>query len=137
MKVLEPGHKYMLKNLGTPSYGILTFIKRSSKAVDYGPTEHIGTNTQEVLRALIDRSEYLNNVLPCDETRDAIYHLRMALFNYEVRAYRRKQEELNKEAGEHVSDIEPSADRMGYDDIPFTEHMIEERPVGDDGHILI
>lgn len=102
MRVLEPGHIYSLPHLEGEGAEILTFIKRSGGAIDYGPTEHPGTNTQEVIRALIDRSKYLDNVLPCDETKDAIYFLRMALYSYEVRVYRRKMEHKNKKRLDHT-----------------------------------
>lgn len=137
MIIIEPGHKYYLSHLESEGFETLTFIKRSSKAIDYGDQEHEGTNSQEVIRALIDRTQYLDEVLQCDESKDAIYYLRMALFMYEVRAYRRKKEKLNKESGLHESNIEPNSHRDGYDDIPFTEYEIENLPVGNDGHILI
>ena len=65
------------------------------------------TTTQEVLRALIDRTEYLDNVIHCTETQDAIWHLRMALFCYEARAYRRKQEGKNRQKPEHDDTMRP------------------------------
>lgn len=136
MKIVEPGHVYQLPHLESKGSERLTFIKRSSGAVDYSDAEHPGTNTQEVLRALIDRTKFLNDVLPCLETQDAVYHLRMVLYLYEVRAYRRKQAKLNKKAGQHIDDIEPNAWRDGYDDVPFTEYEIEKLPTGPDGHVI-
>ena len=135
MKIVEQGHVYDLKNLESPGSQRLTFIKRSSGAIEY-TDEHPGTNTQEVIRALIERSIYLNDVIPCAETEDAIYHLRMALFCYEVRAWRRKQEKLNKKAPRHDDTEPPNSHRDGYDGIPFSEYKIEELPVGDDGHVI-
>lgn len=131
MNVIEPGHVYELPNLCDPGHQTLTFIKRSSGAIDYKDAEHPGTNTQSVLRALIDRTKYLDDVLEAEETQDAVYHLRMALFVYEARAWRRKQQKLNGEAG--VS--EPTGDR--YDDVPFSEWEIEKLPVGEDGHVVV
>lgn len=133
MKVIETGHVYDLKRLESKGYERLTFIKRSSGAIQYND-EHSGTNTQEVIRALIERTGYLHSVLPCDETADAIYYLRMALYCYEVRAYRRKQQKYNKHANLHESN-EPNPHRDGYDDVPFSEFEIETLPVGKDGHI--
>lgn len=130
MKVIEPGHIYELPNLEHSGTQQLTFIKRSSGAVDYGDQEHPGTNTQSVLRALIDRTLFLDDVLTAVETQDAAYYLRMALYTYEARAWRRKQQKLNREAG--VND--PGEER--YTDVPFSEQDIEQRPVGHDGHII-
>lgn len=137
MKVLEPGHVYELEHLGTPGCEVLTFIRRNSAAITH-ESEHPGTNTQEVLRALIDRSIFLNHVLPCAETEDAIEYLRMALACYEARALRRKREKLNREAGQH----EEARER--YEDVPFIgdfvtpwhERGIEAAPTrASDGHI--
>lgn len=150
MKVIEPGHIYELENLESPGAQRLTFIKRSSKMIDYGETEHPGTNTQELFRAIIelakvglDRSEYLNSVQSCQETEDAIAfcrevvsNARLALYSYEVRALRRKRAKLNKEAGKHVDEGDMSAHRDGFNDIPFSAEDIENLPVGPDGHIV-
>jgi hypothetical protein len=134
MRVLEAGHVYELQHLDAEGHETLTFIRRNSKAITHA-FEHPGTNTQEVLRALIDRTKFLNDVIPCDETQDAIYYLRMALFCYEARAWRRKQQKLNREAGEHVNPDER------YTDVPFNEYRIEdltgleEKATGPDGHL--
>lgn len=129
MKVLEPGHVYELAHIERDGSETLTFLRRNSAAITH-ELEHPGTNTQEVLRALIDRSQFLDAVIPCPETQDAIYYLRMALFCYEARAWRRKRQRLNRAAGIH------SEGRERYDDVPFTEHMIEARSTGLDGHII-
>ena len=130
MKIVEAGHRYALKHVDSDGYELLTFIRRNSSAITH-ESEHPGTNVQEVLRALIDRSLFLDDVIPAPETMDAVWHLRMALFSYEARAYRRKQQKLNRKKPEH----EQTGDR--YDDVPFTEHEIENHPVGPDGHLLI
>lgn len=138
MRIVEPGHVYACHNLCDNGEQTLTFVKRSSKAIYYGHLEHKGTNTQEVLRALIDRCWFLNSVIPCQETQDAVYHLRMALFLFEVRAVRRKVSKLNRAAGAHVDDVDLTAHRDGYKDIPFSEFNIEHRPTDHkDGHLLL
>lgn len=129
MKVIENGHVYYLEHLEARGHELLTFIRRNSAAITH-ESEHPGTNTQEVLRALIDRTEFLDHVIPSVETRDAAWHLRMALFCYEARAWRRKQAKQNKTA--EVNEYE---DR--YKDVPFNEQDIEGRPYGHDGHIIL
>ena len=149
MKVIEPGHVYEVMNLEHPGTQLLTFVKRSSKAIDYGNTEHPGTNSQEVMRVVIDvleglveRTLFLDDVIPCDETptaatrlENAIQEVCGAFYEYEARAWRRKQEKLNKEAGKH-SEQDVNAHRDGYNDVPFTEHNIHLLPVGPDGHVI-
>lgn len=136
MHVLDPGHVYELKQLGTDQTVQLKFVKRSGGAVQYDE-EWPGLQVQEVLRALIDRSQYLNDILPCAETTNAIWHLRMALFEYEARAYRRKQEHVNRLNPAHDDEERPRLWRNNiYADVPFNEEDIESLPIGSDGHIV-
>jgi hypothetical protein len=129
MKVHDPGHIYECEQLGGGTQ-MLTFVKRSSDAVTY-KEEWPGMQTQEVLRALIDRTIFLNDILPCSETEEALKHLRCALYWYEVRAYRRKQQKVNRTDHPHTeSSIETK-------DIPFTSEGIEHLKIGEDGHIIV
>lgn len=112
----------------------------------------------EIINILIDRSQYLNNILECVETSDAIawLHLansnlrhqegliesidtiRMALWCYEARAYRRKQEKVNRKQPTHDDSASPKVWRdLPYSDVPFNEEYIEKRPIGLDGHIVL
>ena len=136
MKVIDPGHSYELSQLGTDETIILDFIKRSGGSITY-EDEHPGLQTQEVFRVLIDRTIYLNKIIPCAESEDAIYYARMALFMYEARAYRRKQEKLNRKKPNHDDSAHPRFSRSKpFDDVPFSEHEIEKWPIGEDGHII-
>ncbi|MEN9338102.1 MAG: hypothetical protein RIQ41_416 [Candidatus Parcubacteria bacterium] len=136
MKTIDSGHIYELEFLGSGTQ-TLTFLKRSGGAVSYDK-EWDSVQTQEVLRALIERTKYLYSILPCVETQDAIHHLRMALFMYEVRAWRRKQEKVNRKEDEHDDSSHPRVWRDNpFDDVPFNEIDIELRPTGDDGHIIL
>lgn len=136
MRTLDPGHIYELDHLGDDGFQTLTFIKRSGGAIQYGD-EWPGLQTQEVLRALIDRTKYLYDVLPCKETEDAIWHLRMALFDYELRAWQRKMEGVNRKVPRHDDDYRV---RLWRDElvegVPFSEHCIELLATGRDGHVL-
>lgn len=131
--VLEPGHKYKLPHLESEGFEIVRFVRRSSAMVDYAQKEHPGTNTQRVIRMLIDRTLYLDAVGTDVDTLDAVYFLRMALFAYEARAWRRKQAKLNKAA---VGTPEHDG-KDNLSDIPFSEHEIEDLPTGPDGHIIV
>lgn len=136
MKVIDPGHVYLLEGLGEGDQE-LRFIKRSGGAIQY-KEEWAGIQTQEVLRALIDRTGYLDNIIPCVESEDTLYYLRMALFMYEARAYRRKQEGVNREAPQHDDSVRARGWRNNpFGDVPFNEQGIEKRPIGTDGHIIL
>lgn len=94
MKVVEKGHIYKLKWLdGEPKFWAseesadnLIFVNREEG------TEHPGTQTQEVLRALIDRTMHCDNCLRWEGNDLIIHHLRMALALHEARAILRKTE---------------------------------------------
>jgi hypothetical protein len=136
VKTIDRGHHYRLRQLGGGEQDLI-FVKRSGGAVRYR-SDHAGVQTQEVLRALIDRCGYLDSILPCAETKSAAWHLRMALFEFEARAHRRKAEKKNRRRGAHRDDARPRPWRPRiYDDVPFDEHLIERRRTGPDGHIVI
>jgi len=139
---IEPGHLYMVPHVGhddSSGFQFLKFLKRSGGSVQH-ENEHEGTNVQSVLRVLIDRTKYLDGLVPCVENKDVILHLRMALLAYEGRAYRRKLDKVNRGSVEHESFRERNKDlpfdEGGYKDDPEMPG-IEELPVGPDGHIII
>src|SRR5271155_4171630 len=88
MVIVEPGHVYKLKSIdGADNEAeTLRFVNREPG------TEHPGTQTQEVLRALIDRTMHCDNCLRWPGNDLIIYHLRMALVLHEARALERKTE---------------------------------------------
>lgn len=88
MKIIEPGHIYELNWLdGEPKEldNRLIFVNREL-------TPHPGTQTQEVLRALIDRTQHCDRCLRWPANDKIIFHLRMALSLHEARAIERKTE---------------------------------------------
>lgn len=88
MKILDAGHKYTLESYdgGTPT--TLTFMKREGENFPFNSGHYGGTNCQEVLRALIDRSQYLQKQKPCAETEAIVASLQTALMLFELRAAR-------------------------------------------------
>jgi hypothetical protein len=136
MKIIDPGHIYELKQLGDDKIQTITFIKRSGGAIQY-EKEWPGLQTQEVLRAVIDRTIYLDNVLPCKETKEAIKHLRAALYWYEARALRRKRSKTNRTTNDHEDNETPPYEMQYPSDIPFVLENIEKKETGEDGHIIL
>lgn len=99
MKCVEKGHVYDLRNrVVAPAKG------RESMNDHVGSTQQIrflnlqpgqensGTTTQEVLRALIDRTRHCGNCMPHPINERVVYHLRMALVLHEARALERRVE---------------------------------------------
>lgn len=94
MKIIEAGHIYELNWLDckpqSPNWPYLNnnklvFVNREN-------IPHPGTQTQEVLRVLIDRTQHCDNCLRWENNDKIIYHLRMALSLHEARAIERKTE---------------------------------------------
>jgi hypothetical protein len=102
MLVLDPGHRYRLNTLDGFAEVVLQFVKREGKLYPGNVGTAPGTTTQEVLRACIDRLEYVNRQLPCAETEAAIGLLTSALFLLESRAARRHGRDLEATLAEIV-----------------------------------
>jgi hypothetical protein len=116
MYVEEKGHVYRLAKKGCADSKdqILKFVNQEPGK------EHPGTTTQEVIRALIDRTRHCNNCMPHPNNERIIYHLRMALVLHEARALERRTEKgeirpefLRTENGAHISVLEENIDLMG------------------------
>ncbi len=102
MKIIEPGHVYQLRLLDentafpdaryTPPANVvsvcdqdlLVFVNREEGH------EHAGYQTQEVLCALIDRTQHCDACVRWPGNDAIIQHLRMALAFHECRAIQRK-----------------------------------------------
>jgi hypothetical protein len=157
MNVLDDGHIYWIPNLETPSAPVwkqklaswlarktcrllggqsIVFLKRSSKMVEYGE-EWPGSNTQEIIRVVYDRSLFLQNLGPCEETGNAMSWLELALYEYESRAWRRKQQRKNKHADAQADVGDISATRDYYKDVPFRSGEVLGMETGLDGHVIV
>jgi hypothetical protein len=90
MKVLDLGHRYLLEVYdGEPnSLTSLRFVKRVGEKYPGNKTSYAGTNSQEVLRALVDRAIYVNHQRRCWQTRMSIYLMMAVIWLYEHRAAR-------------------------------------------------
>lgn len=117
MRIIDPGHKYLLHSLDNAAPETLTFAKRSGGPVVYDE-EHPGTTTQEVIRVAIDRIKYVDTLLPCDENSAALFYLRMALWSLEARAYRRKCQHLARVDAPHRESPVPFFP-TGIEDLPI------------------
>lgn len=86
MRIVVPGHLYELDHLDGARKSFLQFVDRGHGR----DTE--GTLNQEVIRALIDRVQYLDAEKPWPLNHEIVHHLRMALTLHEARALCRKVE---------------------------------------------
>jgi len=86
MRVLYPGHRYALKDSKSASESILQFRQDGLHPLVNGPS------CQEVIRALIDRVNVLNEEVPWSGNETILQNLRNALAGFEARALLRKVE---------------------------------------------
>jgi len=94
MEILDAGHHYQLDSLDGDNKQNLQFVKQMGDNFPFNSSEYSGTNCQEVLRALIDRTEYLQKQKSCAETESIIGLLRAALLLFELRAAREHNQHL-------------------------------------------
>ncbi len=89
MDVIDPGHRYRLFHLDGNKSTFLQFVKRVGAKFpgNKAPTSQ-GTTLQEVYRACLQRSMYLNGQQPCDETTNVIKLTIHILKLLEIRAAR-------------------------------------------------
>lgn len=87
MIILDPGHLYRLNELDGGIGVELRFVKRvGDKYPGNAAPPYSGTTTQEVLRALINRTKYVNNQKRWTENEWVLDGLRLALLALERRA---------------------------------------------------
>ena len=89
MIILDPGHRYLLDALDDTTHlgpRLLQFVKRQGTKYPGNTSSYPGTNSQETLRALIDRGAYLNKQIPCWQTRVGNWLMALVIWLYEHRA---------------------------------------------------
>jgi hypothetical protein len=83
MRVLDPGHAYLLDNLEADTKTELRFMKDPELHDGDG---YDGPTCQEVLRVIIDRVQSLDAERPWAGNADIIHHGRMMIAGFEARA---------------------------------------------------
>jgi hypothetical protein len=96
VKIIEAGHIYQF-GVG----GYLSFLKRGDGSG--GDITHDGTTNEKVIAALIDRMEYLDAKLPCEENKMVLIRLKQALAWLNERASVRLAQDVQGTNKPHVS----------------------------------
>lgn len=88
---VDEGHDYRLRCLdGHSALAVrLVFVKREGAGYPGNVGRYPGTTSQEVLRALIARAQYVNWQIPAWQTRVGIALMRAVIWLFEHRAARR------------------------------------------------
>ena len=118
MRVIDPGHHYLLNTLDGEKPVFLRFVKRKGSNFPGNDSAYSGTTIQEVLRALIDRLKYVNNQTPHSYNSAVISLLRVCIWWLEKRAFERHN-------------ITFSLEVNGIEELPTNSHghlWLEERP---------
>lgn len=89
MRVVDSGHEYELNNLDGNDTTRLIFVKRQGDKYPGNIGSHSGTNMQEVMRALIDRTKYLNKQIYDPRNVAVIEYIRRCIWLLEDRAAER------------------------------------------------
>ncbi len=123
MKIVDPGHEYLLDGVGSGYYGPqrIVFVKNEGEKYPGNIGFHNGVLTQELLRVCIDRTKYLNAQGSCLETELALSAMRQALAWYEVRAARCRGTHIE---GPHddALDVAATCPICGHNQCHRTEH---------------
>ncbi len=85
MREIDPGHLYELDELDGGEGTSLRFVKREGERYPGNMSSYTGTTTQEVLRALIARMEYVDGQEGHPRNGMVVRHLRLALYQLETR----------------------------------------------------
>lgn len=86
MREIDPGHLYSLHELDDGDGQSLMFVKRVGDEYPGNiPPAHAGTTTQDVLRVLIKRMEYVDRQEEHPRNRMTVRHLTLALYQLEAR----------------------------------------------------
>lgn len=123
MKTIDPGHEYLLDILDSPTPlkrlgGVrLHFVKRVGEKYpgNTGPTRS-GPTSQEVIRALIARTSYVDAQDPHALNTIALVSLRKALIAFEVRAalVRGDRAAADRIRQLEAPEREPTCERCGH-----------------------
>jgi hypothetical protein len=89
MVVVDPGHEYLLTSLDGDQENRLVFVKREGIGYPGNVGHHPGTTMQEVLRALVERANYVNNQIRHEDTTTATELMMLAVYYLEKRAAER------------------------------------------------
>lgn len=121
MKIIDPGHEYLLEGVAGAEPQRLVFVKNEGEKYPGNVGFHNGLLTQELLRVCIDRTKYLNNQGSCMETELALSAMRQALAWYEVRAAKCRGTHIQCDHADGL-DNAPVCETCGHNQCHRTKH---------------
>jgi predicted RNA-binding Zn-ribbon protein involved in translation (DUF1610 family) len=133
MRVIDPGHEYLIEALDGGEPQTIRFVKREGPNYPGNVGSHGGPITQDFLRAILHRCVYMNNQGSCAETDIIIASLRTAIMAFEVRAARCRSTSIEL-ANLSDIDVSPTCPICGHIQCDRSRHArphwSEDAPVG-------
>lgn len=122
MEVSDPGHVYLLRVFDfnpeiESSQEELVFMKREGEGYPGNVGHYSGTNCQEVIRALINRVEYLDKQISHNNNLHILANLRQSIWLFEVRAaerHGRLDDFMSKYPNSDNIEKEPTCEKCGH-----------------------
>lgn len=121
MKIIDPGHEYIIEALDGGEPQTMRFVKRVGINYPGNTDAYGGPITQEYLRAIIHRCVYIQSQRSCAETAVIINSLRTALLAFEVRAARCRGAAIELPTLEGIEEI-PTCPICGHIQCDQTRH---------------
>jgi hypothetical protein len=121
MRVIDPGHTYEIEALNGGVPQIIHFTKREGPNYPGNVGAQEGPITQDFLRAILHRCEYMSNQGSCAETDIIINSLRTAIFAFEVRAARCRSTSIELAHLDMVQ-TDPVCPKCGHIQCDITRH---------------
>ena len=114
MRVIDPGHLFLLESYDGGELQPLVFVKRCKPPEKYpgNASAYSGTNLQDVLRACIARVDYLQGQSIACENENVRAALVDAIYQLEVRAHRKHASVLTLTPAEVVT--APTCSQCGH-----------------------
>lgn len=100
MRVIDPGHEYELHQQHQAEQPSDRQFIRFGKKREIQPglekmeTVKSGTTNEEVISVLIHRIKYLDSIMPCDQNKEAIKSLELALNWLDLRTRDRQRRKV-------------------------------------------
>ena len=91
MRVIDAGHFYQVNVLDAElgATAPIRFVKRQGAKFPGNEDAYPGTVSQELLRILLHRAQYVQNQSPCWQTKTSMYFYGAVIWMYEHRAAKR------------------------------------------------
>jgi hypothetical protein len=143
---LDPGHEYAIREIGLKDgqtderkytgKQLLVFVKREGDGYPGNIGHHPGVTTQELLRVVAMRMEYVDKQEHAFENDEVVYHLTMAMFYLELRAAKRHGLATEFLRSLNLNEKTPVNYALPEDDCQDVSKIMDLEPCTTCGHVV-